>query len=348
MATTGNAHRATLTKRPSPDGGAVYVVSWAADDERRESGVADEVRRSWTFFDRESAEDLVQRLDAAAERDATVHSDTGPALEGWAGDETDDRSHRLPQNPWAERANALRKSLPRGVQGTGEVRRSTRVDSHGGDFATGRTLAPDDAANSAVEPTSGPVVGSTREWYRRQRPWMQPRRAGVTMRNGATHTVEVGLTRWEWSERERVRAEARAASTAANQGADQEFGTFPRRDRGTATTGVVDLDALGSTVYVFGSRRRVPESPPTSELAAELARADAVELQRARSAFEAAERRRDRDALAACSTPGCPNPGPLRRGLCGACRTFQRRNGFLPPPEVIRRRRWTQDAPITQ
>lgn len=281
-------------------------------------------------------------LDAIHE-DPDDHDDDGAtvAILGAPGTDTDGRSSALPWNPWAERAAAMRTTLPRGVQGTGAVKRSLRVDLHGGDFAAGATVGYDDPCNSAADTTDAPagrIVGSTREWYSRSRPWRSTVQGTATLANGAKHREAQAITRarYDWDT---------ADKSAPNVPADQDFGTFVRSNRGASREdGILDLDSLPPTTYVFGSRRRVPSTVPPTD--GDLAEARA-ERNRAADALAAAARRAARDAGAECAAPGCPGHGPLRRGLCDACRVFTRRNGFVPPPEVIRRRRWRRDAPLT-
>jgi hypothetical protein len=336
---------ARVVKQSSPNGSAVFVVHWYERDERRETGFAEVSSRQWTFYEQSEAEDLVGRLRAAEERDQGRPTDPAPDLEGWDGKDSDDRSHKLPPNPWAERAAEMRKTLPRGVQGTGEIKRSGRIDTHGGDFAASGAIGHDDPFNSAAYPDgSGPSIGSTRDWYRRFGPLRRNISGRVLLRNQKFHSAEYAPTKFDIEQ-----AEARAAKkqTATKQVPGQDFGTFVRRDRRKESDGPIDLDSLPPTTYAFGSRQRIPAGNAPSNLADELALADHLEQVRQANALMAAERRKDRDATLTCGTYGCPNHGPLRRGFCDACRKFKRRNGFLPPPEVIRQRRWRVEAPIT-
>lgn len=348
---------AEITKRTTPNGAAVYIVRWRETDEEQESAVSDELQREWRFYDRADAEDLKRRLDTAEKRDRRKAPRKCPDCDrvlqpgescscgrGLENEETLRASSSPPKPIWTQAAlDEARSQLPRGARAGGDIKRSLRVDTHGGDFAAHGEVGFDDFLNSGADPDrAGPAIGSTREWYRRFRPWHEPFKREQTFRNGARHQVEMTMNLEDWQRREA----RKTADTGQHRPAHQDFDTSFRRDRGaTAPNGIVDLDSLPATTYVFGARRRIPAQ--TLDPSPEELRSAYAQQQREQSAAAAAEARRDRDAEAKCATPDCPNHGPLRKGLCPACWQFKRRNGHLPPPEVIRQRRWRAEAPVT-
>lgn len=253
---------------------------------------------------------------------------------------------QLPPPIWSEaELEAARADLPRGVRATGELKRSLRVDTVAHDVADVGAIGTDGTNSGRAPDRAGPVIGSTRDWYRRQRPWHEPLVRPVRHRDGSVRPVEMTLNLEDWQAREGRRASATAANRVLPTPPDQEFDTSCRSCGGTGASGLVDLDSLGPTVYVFGSRRRVAGSTP-EPTEAELREAHEERVRESNAAV-AAEARDLRDAAATCSTADCPGRGPLRRGLCPACWQYHRRTGQLPTPDVLRGRRWKSDSPVT-